>query len=224
MDASNDSHGGKDFKVRNVGSFPSEFGSEHKLQDGKTFRFFNCIADHPKFLQIVEQSWQGHKSGDMKTNWWKLKKVKNELKFLKNSEFKSVKDTIKHIREQLHTIQTEMIDHNVVHANREQERELRKQLEKWSLVEESAIRHKSRVQWFNLGDGNTGYFFAHMKNRVAPNTITNLTTAAGTIIYSQEGIEEEALKFYQGLFGQAASCLASVDTTIMRRGGMLNKD
>ncbi|KAH0776402.1 hypothetical protein KY290_007813 [Solanum tuberosum] len=117
-----------------------------------------------------------------------------------------------------------MTDHNVVHANREQERELRKQLEKWSLVEESAIRQKSRVQWLNLGDANTGYFFAHMKNRVAQNTITNLTTAVGTIIYSQEGIEEEALKFYQGLLGQVASCLPSVDTTIMRRGGMLNKD
>jgi len=70
--------------------------------------------------------------------------VKIELKELNNSEFKSVKDKIKHIREQLHTVQTDMIDHNVVPANREQEKEVRKQLEKWNLVKKSAIRQKSR--------------------------------------------------------------------------------
>ncbi|KAH0647454.1 hypothetical protein KY285_032702 [Solanum tuberosum] len=208
MDASSASHGGKDFKARNIGSFPSEsplsLGLNTSCKNtGKAFRFFNCIKDHPKFLQIVEQACQRHKRGDMKTIWWKFKKVKIELKELNNSEFKSVKDKIKYIREQLHTVQTDMIDHNVVPANREQEKELRKQLEKWNLVEKSAIRQKSRV---------------------AQNTITNLTTVIGTIVYSQESIEEEALKFYQGLLGQAISCLPSVDTTIMRRGGMLNKD
>ncbi|KAH0652413.1 hypothetical protein KY289_030091 [Solanum tuberosum] len=119
MDASNVSHRGKDFKARNVGSLPSESGSEHKLQE------------HWQ----IEQAWQGHKRGYMKTIWWKLRK-----------------DKIEHIKEQLYTVQTEMIDHNVVHANREQERGLRKQLEKWSLVEESVIRQKSRVQWLNLGN------------------------------------------------------------------------
>jgi len=92
------------------------------------------------------------------------------------------------------------------------------------LGEEKCHKTEIQVQWLNLGDANTGYYFSHMKNRVAQNTITNLTTVIGTIVYSQESIEEEALKFYQGLLGQAVSCLPSVDTTIMRRGRMLNKD
>jgi len=120
-----------------------------------SFSFFNCIADHPRFLQIVKQAWQGHRKGDMKTVWWKLKKMKNVLKGINNSEFRGVKDKIQQIREQLHQVQTDMLDHNIMHANREQEKEPRKQLEKWNLVEESAMRQKSRVQWLNLGDANT---------------------------------------------------------------------
>lgn len=33
----------------------------------KAFRFLNCIADHPTFLQLVDQAFQGHTKGDMRT-------------------------------------------------------------------------------------------------------------------------------------------------------------
>lgn len=63
------------------------------------------------------------------TVWWKLKKMKNILKEINNSEFRGMKDKIQQIREQLHQVQNDMLDHNMVHANREQKKELRKQLE-----------------------------------------------------------------------------------------------
>lgn len=50
--------------------------------------------------------------------------------------FEMLLDKIQHIKEQIQQIQTDMMDHYMVHANREQERELRQQLEKWSLVGE----------------------------------------------------------------------------------------
>lgn len=96
----------------------------------RAFKFFNRIADHPEFIQITALAWQGHLKEDLKTIWWKLKKVKTTLKDLNNIEFKGVKDKIQKIREQLHDVQTEMRDHNQVDANIENERELRKQLEK----------------------------------------------------------------------------------------------
>jgi len=67
------------------------------------------------------------------------------------------------------------------------------------------MRQKSRVQWLNLG--NAKYVFAHMKNRVAQNTITSLTIGAIIIVHSQKDIVEEAMNFYQGLFGQTTTCL-----------------
>lgn len=85
-----------------------------------------------------------------------------------------------------------MIDHSLVKAHKDQEKELKQQLEKWSLIEERAVRQKSRVQWLSLGDANTSYFFAHMKNRLAENTISSLATAAGITVHPQEAIEKEA--------------------------------
>ncbi|KAK4707488.1 hypothetical protein R3W88_032980 [Solanum pinnatisectum] len=60
-------------------------------------------------------------------------------------------------------------------------KELQAQPEKWSMIEESAMQQKSRIQWLRLGDANTAYFYAHMKNRVAQNSITRLMTSDGTI-------------------------------------------
>lgn len=33
----------------------------------KNFRFFNCIVEHSRFLQVVEQAWKRSNKGDMKT-------------------------------------------------------------------------------------------------------------------------------------------------------------
>ncbi|KAH0647664.1 hypothetical protein KY285_032912 [Solanum tuberosum] len=117
-----------------------------------------------------------------------------------------------------------MIDYRQVQDKKDQEKALKQQLEKWSLIEESAMRQKSRVQWLNLGDANTSYFFAYMKNRLAQNTITSLTTAACISVYSQEEIEKEAITFYQELLGQNAPRLPSVDKQIIKEGGKLNRE
>lgn len=76
----------------------------------------------------------------------------------------------------------------------------------------------------SLGDANTSYFFAHMKNRLAQNTISSLTNAAGISVHSQEAIEKEAIPFYWELLGQNATRLPSVDKKIMKEGGKLNRE
>lgn len=133
----------------------------------KSFKFFNCIAEHPEFLQRVRVAWNGGHKGDLKAVWQKLKKVKASIKQLNNSAFKGVSSKVKDIREKLQYIHEIMRDPLTIAHNRQHEKELQLQLEKWSLIEESAIQQKSKVQWLKLGDANTAYFVAHMKNRVA---------------------------------------------------------
>lgn len=86
------------------------------------------------------------------------------------------------------------------------------------------MKQMSRVQWLTLGDVNTGDLFGHMKSTLSHNTITSLTKVTGLAMHSQEAIEKKVVIFYQGLFGKATTCLPSLDTNIIRRGGMLNRD
>lgn len=190
----------------------------------KAFRFFNCIADHPEFLPRVRVAWNGGQGRSMKIVWQKLKEVKNSLKQLNNSEFKGVRDKVNGIREQLNSVQDIMRDPLEVAPSRQKEKELRMQLEKWSMIEESVMKQKSRVQWLKLGDANTAYFFAHMKNRVAQNTITSLMTYDGNKVQTQEALEHEVTAFYKGQLGSSAHSLPSVNATIMRNGKTLNRE
>ncbi|XP_019226773.1 PREDICTED: uncharacterized protein LOC109208174 [Nicotiana attenuata] len=90
------------------------------------------------------------------------------------------------------------------------EKELRSQLEKCDLIEESIYKQKSRVQWLKLGDSNLAYFFASIKNRTAQNQIKLLVNATGDIIQTEMGIEEEILSFYKNLLGDANTTLPAL--------------
>lgn len=57
------------------------------------------------------------------------------------------------------------------------------------------MKHNYRVQLLMLGDANTAYLFAQMKNKVAQNSITSLTNGAGAIMDSNKTIEMEAKAF-----------------------------
>ncbi|XP_075109039.1 uncharacterized protein LOC142180843 [Nicotiana tabacum] len=56
----------------------------------RPFKFYNCMADHPDFEQIVETNWKW-KVGTMEDIWQNLKSVKTALKQLNNKEFINVK-------------------------------------------------------------------------------------------------------------------------------------
>ncbi|KAH0658214.1 hypothetical protein KY289_026962 [Solanum tuberosum] len=127
----------------------------------KAFKIFNCIAAHPDFLPKVKEAWSGGYIRDLKEVWFKLKKVKANLKQLNNTEFIGVGNTVKDIRGKLQHIQEIMRDPSAVAQYRQHEKELQIQLEKWSMIEESAMQQKSRIQWLRLGDANTAYLCTH---------------------------------------------------------------
>lgn len=51
----------------------------------KTFRFFNCTAEHKSFLPLVMQVWLGEDKKSMREVWRKLKKVTRAIKVLNNT-------------------------------------------------------------------------------------------------------------------------------------------
>nr|XP_009623102.1 uncharacterized protein LOC104114380 [Nicotiana tomentosiformis] len=103
------------------------------------------------------------------------------------------------------------------------EKDTKMQLEKWLRVEESIMKQKSRVQWLNLGDANTTYFFASMKIRYSQNKIKSLIRNNGEVVQTKQEIEEEVLGFYKQLLGSATERLTAINPVVMRDGLLVNR-
>lgn len=106
----------------------------------------------------------------------------------------------------------------------EEEMELKQQLEKWVLIEESILKQKSRVKWLQLGDANNAYFYACMKNMTAHNQIRRLNTTDGNIAQTEKEVEIEVVKFYQKLLGAAADILPTIQLDVLDEGHKLTRD
>lgn len=106
----------------------------------------------------------------------------------------------------------------------QEEKELKEQPEKWSMIEESIYRQKSRIQWLTLGDSNSAYFFANMKNRRAQNHIRNIINSHGILLQTDNEITEEVTGHYRELWGTAATATPAIDPTILKEGPVLNME
>lgn len=152
----------------------------------KPFRFLNCLAEHKDFLSVVANAWcRPTSKKHMEDIWWKLKVLKKDLKQINQKEFrnvekielyrrklhdiqtqmgfKNVEEKIELYRQKLHDIQTQMGSHNQPNVLFAEEKELKLESEKWSLVEESILKQKTRNKWLELGDDNIAYFFTSLK-------------------------------------------------------------
>ncbi|XP_075083303.1 uncharacterized protein LOC142167048 [Nicotiana tabacum] len=175
---------------------------EENLEKGpKPFRFFNYMADHKKFAMKVEEGW--YKTGQgklMEHIWAKLKMIKFEMKQLAVSYFQGIGKNVETIRHKLLAVQDHMRILNYI------------------------AKQKSRNQWLQLGDDNTAYFFASIKNRVAQNKSRSPVTNSGELIQSEKAITEEIIGFYKQLLGSAATQLPAINPRVMQDGKCLTRD
>lgn len=100
----------------------------------------------------------------------KLKALKPLFKQLNNEEFRNITQRIDKARTELVMIQKQLTSKctdNLV----EQEKNTIQILEKWTMIEENIMKQKSRAKWIQLGDSNTKYFLAVVKERSQRKTI-----------------------------------------------------
>ncbi|KAK6804275.1 hypothetical protein RDI58_002059 [Solanum bulbocastanum] len=191
---------------------------------GQMSRTTLTFSKHVQFQDIVKHAWQDNQRGNgMGRVWQKLKRVKQALKTLNTTAFQGVEARIKLYRQQLQDVQSSMRQPGEPTSLIETEREAKLNRKKWLNVEESIMRQKSRMQRLKLGDGNTAYFHVSLKNRLAQNRITSLTSANGNIMASSSDIEEEILGFYKKLLETCANQLPTVNHQAMRDGPRLDR-
>lgn len=100
---------------------------------GRPFRFLNCIASHPDFLDRVKQGWQIEIKGcNMYRVWEKLKKVKHNIKQLHHQEYGDIQLKIEEASKDLNDIQSELSQDFTNLAVQKQEAEAIDKLNKWN--------------------------------------------------------------------------------------------
>ena len=66
--------------------------------------------------------------------------------------------------------------------------------------EEEMEKQRSRVEWLQAGDQNTGCFHAKARQRARTNKIIALKHLDGSVCTNQDELEMMATSFYQNLF------------------------
>ncbi|XP_015081413.1 uncharacterized protein LOC107025058 [Solanum pennellii] len=101
------------------------------------------------------------------------------------------------------------------------EKELLIKLEKWSVIEESALRQKARAKWIQLGDANNKYFSSVIKERTQKKHIRNILSIDGRMLYEPQEIQDTFVLFYKILMGTSAGKLPAINAQVMKRGPVL---
>lgn len=183
----------------------------------------NIVASHPQFLDVVSNVWHKQVSGSpMASVWYKLQNLKTEIKGLHVKHFSKTEERIAAAYDDLEQVQA-LLAHDPIKPDLcLQEAQAIKKVRHWLHVEESILKQKSREQWVKLGDSNSKFFYATMKQRQAQNRIDAIQTDSGEIVRDPCLIENEVVRFYTALMGSRAAVLPAVDLVTVRSGPILS--
>lgn len=84
------------------------------------------------------------------------------------------------------------------------------------------LRHKTKIEWLKLGDGNNSYFHASLKTKKMAKSMNMLYKNDGTVITNQDDLAHNVIDFYSSLMGTAADNISHVDIVAMRAGPQLS--
>lgn len=192
------------------------------MEGGGLLDFFNYLANHPRFLEVVQQVWCRQEIKFIRDLWSVLKVLKVEVKKMQKSEFGNVHGKIAECRSNLTKVQDELSLDPVDGLLKTEENNLIGQLKFWMKTECSIVQQKSRITWLRQGDVNSSYFHVVMRDRNNHSRIERLVDDAGRVCSVRKDLEQEVLLFYKSLLGSSKEGLKSVDVTIVRKGKVLN--
>ena len=166
------------------------------------FKIFNFWADHPAFLDLVEDAWNIEVYGTpMYKLTQKLRSVKTSLKAFNFHEFANIREKVVEAREALHQAQADMQGNPNDLELVGNEKVCLKKYHDLALAEEGFLKQKSRIQWLKLGDQNSSFFHKSVKARNSRNTIKSITLENGCRSEDLDTIKQEVINHFQSVLG-----------------------
>ncbi|KAG7536572.1 Reverse transcriptase domain [Arabidopsis suecica] len=164
-------------------------------------QFFNHLASHPQFLEIVAQTWSStqplfHSRSTLTLLHKKLKSLKEHLRRLNRERYGDLPSRVQAAYEELCAKQNEALQ-NPQEQTYEAVTEASERWNHLASIEEQFYHHKSRVQWMQFGDQNTSYFHKTAESRAARNAIKHLKTCNGEVLTELSDTKAEAVRHYK---------------------------
>ncbi|XP_059290158.1 uncharacterized protein LOC132043715 [Lycium ferocissimum] len=155
--------------------------------------------------------------------WYKLRLLKAKLKGV-NDYVASYKQRLCQARLRLEVIQSGISGQPLCQYLIDQEKATLLEIEHWSLVEEKALRQKSRASWVNYGDSNSRYFYVQWKMRACRNSITSIYNKNGTKLTDPSQVENEFINFFIKLMGESGATHPCPNSEIIKKGKCLTSE
>ncbi|XP_039004676.1 uncharacterized protein LOC120131861 [Hibiscus syriacus] len=180
----------------------------------KPFKFFNLWVQHPKFMNVVRQSWQTPSKGNpMQNLFFKLKRLKTCLKSLNQLFYNDISARAKQKKLELETQQLLSL-----RAEDSFYKELLVQNELKILEEAKNIflRQKFKVQWLKDGDKCTKFFHSAVAVKTKRETIRVLVDDNGNRLESFESMTSELIGHFTNLIGSENPEVKVCDQTLLQ--------
>ncbi|XP_077226476.1 uncharacterized protein LOC143859710 [Tasmannia lanceolata] len=163
----------------------------HQSLGPRPFKFMDMWLADKSLYPIVERAWNHKVKGNPMFSFiQKLKVVKNQIKEWNREVFGRIDIQVPIIRKSLLKIQASIEQDPASPHLLDQEAKIRVDLLKFSSLEESFLKQKSRAQWLKLGDSNSKFFYSHLKTAAAPDPIQKLNVEDADILSKPISSEE----------------------------------
>nr|GEV09953.1 hypothetical protein [Tanacetum cinerariifolium] len=170
----------------------------------KTFKFFNILTSHEKFLDMVKAEWDHYISGFHMHRV--VKKLKNLKKPFRKLLYKKgdLQANVTRLRNDPNAVQTSLDTDPFNVALREKEATCIVEFNNAVLMEERFLKQKAKIQWLKEGDSNSAYFHKAVKSRVSRCRIDVITNSEG-IIFENDMMPNAFVEHYELFLGQAGN-------------------
>ncbi|OWM74604.1 hypothetical protein CDL15_Pgr005184 [Punica granatum] len=163
----------------------------------RPFRVLDCWWYSPNFFKLVTDFWQASSLRSPAITS-ALKDLKNKLRHWNSTSFGNVEEKVLEIESQIDKLESLKEARLLADPEVSQAKSFCEQLVKFHRMQECLWQKKSRVQWCNLGDKNTKFFYLSTVVRGSRNPLSSLLLE-DRVVSQPDDIKKEVKAYFKSL-------------------------
>ncbi|KAF3544444.1 hypothetical protein DY000_02009266 [Brassica cretica] len=177
----------------------------------KPFKFYNYLAKHPDFHQVVIEAWiqAGSTAWNLTALCWKQKQIKSAIKSLNKEKFSQIQLRVSEANRLLQDVLVQAMQSPTSELF-EMEREASQRWHFLRMIEESYFKQRSRIK---EGDLNTTYIFRIVQTRLNYNTIRSFVLPSRVVLTDPLDMSSHMILHFTSILGPCPIPLMGIVST-----------